>query len=129
MKTRLPIALCALAALLLIGCDSAQRTAETTRKQLSEFHAAPDITKQAAIEQSLAKLDRQIDDLEKKGDTVQADIFRRQAASLKGDFQAARLAKTLNDAKNAIEGFGNAIKEAGKSFGETLINSSKDTTK
>lgn len=125
MKSRL--VLCALAALFLAGCDSAQRTVETARKQLTEFKASPDSARQAALEQSLAKLDGQIAGLEKKGDTVQADLFRRQAAALRSDFQAARLAKSLNDAKNAIQGFGDAIKDAGKSFSETLRNSSKNT--
>jgi len=129
MKTRFPAFLCALAALFLTGCDSAQRTLETTRRQLSEFQAAPDTAKQAAVEQSLAKLDRQVAAFEKTGDTVQADLFGRQAASLKSDFQAARLAKTLNDAKNALQGFGDAIKEAGKSFNDTLRNTSKETNK
>ena len=129
MKTRFSIILCAFAALFLVGCDSAQRTVDTTRRQLSEFQAAPDNAKLAAVEQSLAKLDRQIADLEKSGDKVQADIFRRQAASIRGDFQAARLAKTLNDAKNAFQGFGEAIKDAGKSFNATLQNASKGTNK
>ena len=129
MKARFPAFLCALAALFLTGCDSAQRTVETTRRQLSEFQAAPDPAKQAAVEQSLAKLDRQVAAFEKTGDTVQADLFGRQAAGLKSDFQAARLAKTLNDAKNALQGFGDAIKEAGKSFNDTLRNTSKETNK
>ena len=127
MKSRFSIAMCALAVFLLSGCDSAQRTVDTARRQLSEFKAAPDNAKQAAVEQSLAKLDGQIAALEKKGDNANADIFRRQASGLKGDFQAARLAKTLNDAKNAIQGFGDALKEAGKSFNDTLRNSSKET--
>ena len=127
MKRRFSIFLCALAALLLAGCDSAQRTADTARKQLAEFQAAPDSAKQAAVERSLAKLDQQIASLQDKGDSANAAILRRQAASLKGDFQAARLAKTLNDAKNAIQGFGEAIKDAGKSFNNTLRNSAKET--
>ena len=127
MKTRFSLVFCALAALFLVGCDSAQRTVDTARKQLMEFQAAPDAAKQAAVEKSLAKLDRQIDDLEKNGEPAEAAILRHQASSLKGDFQAARLAKTLRDAKNAIQGFGDAIKDAGKSFNDTLRNSSKDT--
>ncbi len=125
MKTRL--LLCALAAVFLVACDSPERTVQTARKQLNEFQAVPDSARQAAVEQTLAKLDGQIAELEKKGDVVQVDLFRRQAASLKGDFQAARLAKTINDTKNAIKGIGEAMKDAGKSFSETLKNSAKDT--
>ena len=129
MKSRFSLVLCLLAALSLAGCDSAQRTAETARRQLSEFQAAPGAAKQAAVEQSLAKLDREIEALQEKGQVADAAVFRRQAASLKGDFQAARLAKTLNDAKNAIQGIGEAIKDAGKSFNDTLRNSSRETNK
>ena len=114
----------AVAALLaLAGCHSPARTVDTARRQLSAFQAAPDAEKQAAVEQSLASLDAQVDELEKKGDHVQADLFRRQASSLRTDFQAAKMARAFNDASKAIQGIGEAIKDAGKSFSETLKNS------
>ena len=82
----------AAALLVLAGCDSPARSADTARKQLAAFQAAPDAQKQAAVEQSLDKLDAQVDELDKSGDHVQADLFRRQASSLRTDFQAAKLA-------------------------------------
>ncbi|MFZ4777702.1 MAG: hypothetical protein ACOYM3_20215 [Terrimicrobiaceae bacterium] len=106
--------------LTFAGCDSPSRTVETTRQQLSAFQAAPDTARQVAVEQSLAKLDNQIQVLEQKGDTIQADLFRRQASSLRTDFQAAKVARAFNDAKNAIQGIGDAFKDAGKSFSETF---------
>ncbi len=112
----------AAALLVLAGCDSPARTAGTARKQLAAFQAAPDAQKQAAVEQSLAKLDAQVDDLDKKGDRGQADIFRRQAFTLRTDFQAAKLASALNNASKAIQGIGEAFKDAGKSFSETFKN-------
>jgi hypothetical protein len=115
------------AGLALMGCDSPEGSVSTARKQLTEFKTTPDNTKQEALEKTLATLDTQIAELEKKGDVVQADLFRRQADSIRADFQAARMARALNDAKNAIQGFGDAIKEAGKSFSETLSNASKET--
>lgn len=117
----------AMVALFLVGCDSPQGTVATARKQLTEYQTAPDNGKQEALEKTLTMLDEQIAGLEKKGDLVQADLFRRQAATLRTDFQAARMARALHDAKNAIQGFGDAIKEAGKSFTETLGNASKET--
>ncbi len=114
-----------LAGLLLVlfwGCNSPSRTVENARKQLAEFQAAPDAEKQAAVEKSLAKLDSQVEELEKKGDRARADVFRRQAFSLRTDFQAAKMARALNDARNAIQGIGDAFKDAGKSFSETFKN-------
>jgi len=112
---------------ILAACDSPNRTVDAARKQLSAFQATPDAEKQAAVEQSLAKLDAQVDQLEKKGDTIQADLFRRQASSLRTAFQAAKMARAFNDAKNAIQGIGEAFKAAEKSFSETFKNSSTNT--
>ena len=114
----------AAALILLAGCDSPSRTIDAARKQLSAFQAAPNAEKQAEVERSLARLEAQVAELEKKGDHIQADLFRGQASSLRTDFQAAKLARALNDAKNAIQGIGEAIKDAGKSFSETLKNGS-----
>ncbi len=115
----------ALAAVLLAltGCDSPARTVDSTRRQLAAFQASPDAAKQAAVEASLAKLDDQVASLERKGDTIQADLFRGQASRLRTDFQAAKMARAFNDAKNAIQGIGDAFKDAGKSFSETFKNS------
>ena len=108
--------------LVLAGCDSPSRTVDSAKKELSAFQAAPDAEKQAAVEQTLAKLDAQIDALDKKGDHTQADIFRQQAFDLRSDFQAAKVAKALKDATKAIQGIGEAFKEAGKSLGEAFKN-------
>lgn len=108
----------------LAACDSPGRTVQTTKAQIAAFQASPDSAKQAAVEESLARLDLQVGALEKKGDAIQADLFRRQAASLRSDFQAAKMSKAINDAKKAIEGMGNAFKEAGKTIGEALKSSS-----
>ena len=113
----------AAALLVLAGCDSPSRTIDTARKQLAAFQAAPDAEKQAAVERSLAKLDAQVDELGKKGDNVQADLFRNQASNLRTDFQAAKVARAINDASKALQGIGEAFKDAGKSFSETFKKS------
>lgn len=114
--------LAAVVAVILAGCDSPSRTVETTRRQLSAYQADPDAVRQAAVEESLAKLDAQVEELEKKGDRIQADLFRRQAFSLRTDFQAAKMAQAINSASKAIQGIGEAFKDAGKSFSETFKN-------
>jgi len=113
----------AAALLVLAGCDSPSRTADIAQRQLAAFQAAPDAQKQAAVEQSLARLDAQVDELDKHGDHVQADLFRRQASILRTDFQAAKMARAFHDASKAIQGIGEALKDAGKSFNETFKNS------
>lgn len=112
---------------VLTGCDSPARTVDVARKQLSAFQSSPDADKQTAVEQSLVKLDAQVDELEKKGDHIHADFFRQQASTLRTDFQAAKMARALNQAKQAIEGIGKAFKDAGKSFSETFKNSDTNT--
>lgn len=109
--------------MMLAGCDSPARTVETAKRQIVEFQAAPSDKAQAAVEESLAKLDAEIAVLEKNGDAVQADLFRRQTSRLRSDFQAAKISRAFNDAKNAIQGIGEAFKGAGKAIGDTFKNS------
>jgi septal ring factor EnvC (AmiA/AmiB activator) len=105
---------------ILAGCDSPSRTVDTARKQLAAFQAAPDSKKQAEVETSLAKLDAQIQALETQGDVAQAEILRHQSRNLHNDFQAIRMAHTIQNATKAIQDIGDAFKEAGKTFGESF---------
>lgn len=106
----------------LAGCDNPQRTIDDLRKEIAAFKAAPDEKKQAVIEAQFAKLEEQINETATK-DSIKADLLRRQYAGLQGEYQAAKLARTINDAKNALQGLGEAFKEGAKSFGETLKSS------
>ncbi len=87
-----------------------------------EFKAAPDEKKQAKIEASFAKLENQIAALQQRGDE-KTDELKRQLASLRGDYQAAKMAKALQDAKSAIQGFGEALKDTAKSVEDAFKNS------
>jgi predicted small secreted protein len=121
------VAVLAVGAALLTGCDNPQRTVDSIRKQLTEFKAAPDDTKQAKIEIDLAKLESQIAGLEQRGDPRAAEM-RRQLDSLRSDYQAAKIAKALLDAKSAIEGFGQAIKDTAKSVEDAFKNSQTNSS-
>ena len=112
----------ALGAALLAGCDNPQRTVDSIRRELTEFKAAPDETKQAKIDASFAKLESQIAVLQKRGDP-RTDELKRQLASLRGDYQAAKMAKALQDAKSAIQGFGEALKDTAKSVEDAFKSS------
>ena len=112
----------ALGAALLAGCDNPQKTVDSLRRELMEFKAAPDERKQAKIDASFAKLESQITALQENGDE-RTDELKRQMASLRGDYQAAKMAKALQDAKSAIQGFGEALKDTARSVEDALKNS------
>jgi predicted small secreted protein len=112
----------ALGAALLAGCDNPQKTLDSLRRELMEFKAAPDERKQAKIDASFAKLESQITALQERGDE-RTDELKRQMASLRADYQAAKMAKALQDAKSAIQGFGEALKDTAKSVEDAFKNS------
>jgi predicted small secreted protein len=109
-------------AALLSGCDSPQRTVDSLRKELTEFKAAPDDAKEARIEADFAKLENQIAVVQQKGDP-RADDLRAQLASLRGEYQTAKIARALQNARSAIQGFGEALKDTAKSVEDALKSS------
>lgn len=119
---KFPALLLTLCALFLVGCDNPQKTADSLRREIAEFKTSPNETKQLQIEQSFAKLETQIAELEKRGDDIKADSLKSQLIDLRGDYQAAKMAKALNDAKNAIQGFGEAVKDGAQGLGDIFKN-------
>jgi predicted small secreted protein len=120
-----PFLALALGAALLAGCDSPQRTVDSLHKEIMEFKAAPDEKKQARIDENFAKLESQIAALQQRGDPKAAEL-KNQLASLRADYQAARISKAVQDARKAIQGFGEALKDTAKgvedAFKETDTN-------
>ncbi len=115
----------ALGAALLAGCDSPQRTVDSLRKEIMEFKAAPDEKRQAKIDENFAKLESQIAALQQRGDP-KADDLKRQLASLRADYQAARMSKAVQDARKAIQGFGEALKDTAKSVEDAFKDGDTD---
>lgn len=115
-----------LAALFISGCDSPQSTVDKLRKQIIEFQANPDPDKQVEIEKDFAKLKEQVDKAVAKGDD-KANTYKSQLASLQTDYQAAKMAKAMQDAKNAIQGFGEAAKDGVKNIGEFFKGGTTNT--
>jgi outer membrane murein-binding lipoprotein Lpp len=115
----------ALAAALLAGCDNPQRTVESLRKEIIEFQATPDEKKQAKIDEDFAKLESQIAALQQRGDP-KADDLKRQLAALRADYQAARMSKAVQDARKAIQGFGDALKDTAKSVEDAFKKADTD---
>jgi predicted small secreted protein len=117
-----PLAALLLGTVVLSGCDSPQRTIDSLRKELMEFKAAPDDAKEARIEADFAKLENQIAVVQQKGDP-RADDLRAQLASLRGEYQTAKIARALQNARSAIQGFGEALKDTAKSVEDALKSS------
>ena len=80
------------AAFCLVGCDSPGGTIREIRKNLDAFKAAPSQPALEKLEKSCVKIDGAIKDLEAKEDLAQADLFRRQAMTLRYEYRAMRAA-------------------------------------
>jgi hypothetical protein len=114
-----------LSAVLLVGCDSPEKTIDALRRQIAEFRIAPDEKTRAKIDQNFAKLEQQVAELQQRGDP-RAGELRNQLISLRGDYQAARMAKAVQDARDAIQGFGEALKNTAKSFEEAFKDTERE---
>jgi predicted small secreted protein len=112
-------------AMLLVGCDSPQRTVASLRNEIAEFKAAPNEKKRAKIDDDFAKLERQIAERQQRGDPS-ADELRNQLVSLRSEYQAAKISKAVQDTRNAIQGFGEALKETARSVEEAFKNADTD---
>ena len=121
LMKRIFVALLLGALALVIGCDSPQRTVTSLWKEIAEFKAAPDDKRGTKIDQDFAKLERQIAELQQRGDPS-ADELRNQLVSLRSEYQAAKISKAVQDARDAIQGFGQALKDTARSVEEAFKN-------
>jgi hypothetical protein len=115
-----------LSAVLIVGCDNPQRTVTSLRQEIAEFRVAPDEKKRARIELDFAKLERQVAERQQRGDPSVEEL-RDQLVALRADYQAARMAKAVQDARSAIQGFGEALKETARSVEEAFKNADTDS--
>jgi len=86
------VLLLGLAALCMAGCDSPGGTIREIRKNLDAFKANPSAPALEKLEKSFLKIDAAIKNLESKEDLAQADLFRRQAMTLRYEYRAMRAA-------------------------------------
>lgn len=110
----------ALFALLAAGCDSPQRTVDQLRGEIDAYAAAPADDKAAKIEQGFQKLDAQITALRSSGKDVEARAWQQELDTLRVKYAAARVGAGLQGAKQALQGIGEAFREAGKSIGDAV---------
>jgi len=76
--------------LLLAACNRPVGTIREIERNLEIFKAHPNMVTLEALDKSFDKIQTQIDALQAKGDTVQADLYRRQAFMLRYEYRAVR---------------------------------------
>ncbi|HVE17054.1 MAG TPA: hypothetical protein VNB29_09985 [Chthoniobacterales bacterium] len=111
----------------LAGCDHPQQTIDELRTEIAAYKSAPSDAAQAKIDADFAKLDAQINQLDSSGKASKAATFRASEENLRSDYRAARMVGAVKNAKDAIQGLGNAFKEAGQSIGDAFRDSAKPT--
>jgi len=79
-----------LAAALLSACDTPGGTIREIRANLEVFKKNPNMLTLEKLDASFDKIETQIRGLEEKGDIVQADLFRRQALTLRYEYRSIR---------------------------------------
>ncbi len=105
---------------LLPGCDSPQKTADTLRRDIAAFPAAPDAEASRKIEENLSRLQVQIDKLRSAGKDAEANGWQQELTSLQIQYAGARVGAGLQKAKQAADGIGEAFRQAGQSIGEAF---------
>lgn len=111
-----------MAVAMLVSCDSPQRTTDQLKKEIQEYKSNPSDAQETQIDNSFAKLNQQIAALEKDGKTDEAAQWKQQSLSLQGDYQGAKLARTIQDAKRVFEGVGEAVKQGAQSLKDAFAN-------
>ena len=75
---------------LAVGCNRPAGTIREIERNLEVFKANPNMVTLEALDKSFDKIQAQIDAMQAKGDTVQADLYRRQAFTLRYEYRAVR---------------------------------------
>jgi hypothetical protein len=84
------VALLGFLAAMLGACETPGGTIREIRANLEVFKDTPNMLTLEKLDASFDKIEAQIRDLEEKGDIVQADLFRRQALTLRYEYRSIR---------------------------------------
>lgn len=106
--------------LILVACDSSQKTIEALQHDIAAYSIEPTPAVDEKIQAGFAKLDADISKLNAAGKSSEADALQRQVDSLRSQYDTARLAGSLQKARHAIEGFGQSVKNLGQQIGEVF---------
>ncbi len=119
---RLPVLALAVVGLVLVlaGCDTPAKTAQTLANDIVAYSADPQPETAVRIEADFARLDAQIEKLRAGGQEVEAGAWQQERDALKLRFAAARMAGNLQGVKKAAEDLGKSFRQAGEAFGEAF---------
>lgn len=106
--------------LLLVACDSPQKNIEALQRDIAAYSIEPTPVAEQTIEAGFEKLDSDITKLNESGKTAEAAALQRQVDTLRSRYDTARLAGSLQKARNAIQGFGQSVKSLGEQIGEVF---------
>ena len=106
--------------LLLVACDSPQRTIEALQRDIAAYSIEPTPAAEEKMQDGFAELDADISKLNAAGKSSEAEALQRQVDALRSQYDTARLAGSLQKARNAIEGFGQSVKNLGEQIGEVF---------
>ena len=106
--------------LFLVACDSPQKTIEALQRDIAAYSIEPTPAAEEKIQAGFARLDADISKLNAAGKSSEAEALQRQVVALRSQYDTARLAGSLQKARNAIEGFGQSVKNLGEQIGEVF---------
>ena len=106
--------------LLLAACDSPKKTLDGLQNEIAAYSIEPTPDAEQKIEAGFEKLDADIAKLNDSGKTAEAAALQRQVDALRSRYDTARLAGSLQKARNAIQGFGQSVKNLGEQIGEVF---------
>jgi hypothetical protein len=106
--------------LLLAACDSPKKTLDGLQNEIAAYSIEPTPDAEQKIEAGFEKLDADIAKLNDSGKSAEASTLQRQVDALRSRYDTARLAGSLQKARNAIQGFGQSVKNLGEQIGEVF---------
>ena len=106
--------------LFLAACDSPKKTLEVLQQDIAAYSIDPTPASEQKIEVGFDKLDADISKLNASEKTAEAAALQRQVDSLRSQYNTARLAGSLQKARDAIEGVGQSFKNLGEQISEAF---------
>jgi hypothetical protein len=106
--------------LFLAACDSPKKTLDGLQSEIAAYSIESTPAAEQKIELGFEKLDADIAKLNDSGKTAEAASLQRQVDALRSRYDTARLAGSLQKARNAIQGFGQSVKNLGEQIGEVF---------
>lgn len=106
--------------IFLSACDSPKKTLDVLQREIAVYSIEPTPEKEQKIQAGFERLDADIAKLNDSGKSAEAAALQGQVDNLRSQYDAVRLASSLQKARNAIQGFGQSVKNLGEQIGEVF---------